>query len=290
MLSWSQQYLRHKPTLSVCTDWPELITDSRKIWTVQIIDSITSRLQREGCVNQLRRYVARVHDRKIDLEHEHCLYVQKPVHIDISDLVPWLDLEHTTYFDCNESFVLYRRNRTWQDQTIDFKSRPKLGVIFIDCWQVLATHRWVPPDFDFYQNMVQCLETFNVVDSVFHTGVYGGFPLCNQLAQWKQGRSFCLAQDLDDFVVRYVSKNIKTWIVMGAHWQRCTHDKPLGFHNLLTLKQQDPELRIYSLPECTAKFVSDTIDQPVASVLSALDYQQDNLRWQANKNLFELCL
>jgi hypothetical protein len=66
----------------------------------------------------------------------------------------------------------------------------------------------------------------------------------------------------------------------------------MGFHNLLLLKQNDPELRIYSHMDCTVKFLNNdlnsTADRPVVTTCSESDYQQDSLNWKITGRLAEL--
>jgi hypothetical protein len=201
-----------------------------------------------------------------------------------------LDLEHTTYFDANDNFVLYRRDKVWKDKVIDIAKKPKIGAIFIDCWQVFESHTWVLPGFDYYHTMIHALESFNLIDCVFHTNTYGDLPLSDALSRWRMIMNYCDIISINGFKQHYHNINLQNWIVVGAHWQRCTHDRPLGFHNLLQLKKQDVDLHIYSLPNCTAKYVYEDIDHPLVDICDAADYQKDCLNWQWDGNLAELMI
>ena len=287
MYSWSLKYASNHPTLGIYTQWPQSINDSQNLWTKKFVGTVPSSLIATQD-NALKRYVARSHDKNIDMDFDHYLYVNKDVLIDVSDFKPWLDLDHTTYCDVSDSFILYRRDKVWQDQIVDLAKKPKIGAIFVDCWQVLESHTWVVSGFDYYGHMIKTLESFNLVNLVFHTNTYGDLPLSKGLAVWRKTRDYCDIMSIDRFKQHYQKRNLRNWVVIGAHWQRCTHDRPLGFHNLLQLKKQDVNLHIYSLPNCTAKFVNNNIDIPIIDVCDVIDYQKDSLHWQWNGNLMEL--
>jgi hypothetical protein len=173
---------------------------------------------------------------------------------------------------------------------IDNLIQQKTGIIFIDCWQSIVGNHWtdVPDQFDFYKNMMGALQPAYEKNLVFHTGVYGDQPLSSALQSWSEQVNSIDIMWLEDFARHYQARKIFNWIVVGGHWQRCTHTKPLGFYNLLDLKKLDSQLRIFSYPECTVKFVNDDIEHPIVSTCKNYDYQQDNLIWQAQDRLFEL--
>ena len=287
MPTWSSKYADKRPTLGIYTQWPQSISDSQNLWTTIFLGDISPRLPM-NTNDALKRYVARSHDKNIDVDFDHYLYVNKNVPIDVSDFKPWMDLDHTTYFDVNDGFILYRRDKVWQDQIVDLANKPKIGVIFIDCWQVLESHTWVVSGFDYYHGMIQTLESFNLIDCVFHTNTYGDLSLSYTLTDWRKTLNYRDIMSINGFKQHYYNINLRNWIVVGAHWQRCTHDRPLGFHNLLQLKKHDVDLRIYSLPNCTAKFVNNNIDFPIVDVCGTADYQKDSLRWQWHGNFMEL--
>jgi len=289
MYSWSSKYAGKNPTLGIYTQWPQSISDSQNLWAKTFLGSVPSSVISTQD-SALKRYVARSHDKNIDRDFDHYLYVDNDVSIDISDFKPWLDLEHTTYFDANDNFVLYRRDKVWKDKVIDIAKKPKIGAIFIDCWQVFESHTWVLPGFDYYHTMIHALESFNLIDCVFHTNTYGDLPLSDALSRWRMIMNYCDIISINGFKQHYHNINLQNWIVVGAHWQRCTHDRPLGFHNLLQLKKQDVDLHIYSLPNCTAKYVYEDIDHPLVDICDAADYQKDCLNWQWDGNLAELMI
>jgi hypothetical protein len=287
MYSWSSKYAGRRPNLGIYTRWPQSISDSQNLWTKTFLGTVPSSLILAQD-DALKRYVARSHDKNIDVDFDHYLYIENDICIDVSDFRPWLDLEHTTYIDANDMFVLYRRDKVWKDQIVDLAKKPKIGAIFIDCWQVLESHTWVISGFDYYHGMIQTLESFNLIDCVFHTNTYGDLSLSYALTDWRKTLNYRDVMSINGFKQHYHNINLRNWIVVGAHWQRCTHDRPLGFHNLLHLKKQDAFLKIYSLPNCVAKFVNNNIDCPIVDACDTADYQKDSLYWQWDGNMMEL--
>jgi hypothetical protein len=240
----------------------------------------------------LERYVTRTHDRKLHSEFEYCLFVNQPITLDMSDLLACVVPEFTTYFDQDQQFIFYHRGKIWRDQIISVeKYPPSCGVIFIDCWQRIMDHsEWfnVAPGFDCYESMLTVLFRHRTNSLVFCTGDYENLPLSNKLQSWKQQYDSIDCQDPQQFQWYYQSKKLYNWIVVGAHWQRCTHDKPLGFYNLLDLKQQDPQLRIFSHSDCTIKFLNNDLEHPQVTLCNKSDYDQDTLIWKSAGKLFEL--
>jgi hypothetical protein len=174
---------------------------------------------------------------------------------------------------------------------LDNSLQSKTGIIFIDCWQsIIDNSQWVnvPSDFDFYKNMMAVLTANKEKNLVFHTGVYGSCPLSIDLQVWSEQVNAIDIMTLEDFARHYQARKIFNWIVVGAHWQRCTHEKPLGFYNLLDLKKLDGRLRIFSHQQCTVKFVNDDIENPIVTICTAQDYENDNLIWEPHYNFFEL--
>ena len=171
------------------------------------------------------------------------------------------------------------------------------GIIFIDCWQSVAEGQWpeTPPGFNFYTNMVDVLKNYTAGSLVFHTGTFGDLPLARELKPWHDKNHAIDIMNMSSFQQHCKITNIKNWIVVGAHWQRCTHNKPLGFKNLLNIKQQDPDFRVFSLPECTARFVfddahNDNIGNPISTICRDEDYHSDGLSWSKDSEYFELVL
>jgi hypothetical protein len=106
---------------------------------------------------------------------------------------------------------------------------------------------------------------------------------------WQNHENSANIENIENFQTYYQKLQIFDWIVAGAHWQCCTHDKPLGFHNLLRLKRQDSQLKIYSHMACTVKFLNnDDGTLPRVALTKVDDYQNDSLSWQVNGMIAEL--
>ena len=172
---------------------------------------------------------------------------------------------------------------------------PPCGIIFIDCWQEIAQSKWPQEnkDFDFFNNMIKNLEPYHAQNLVFHTGTFGNLPLAHALKSWHDQTNAVDINDLNYFRDHYIKVDVKNWVVVGAHWQRCTHDKILGFKNLYDLKQQYSDLHIFSRPACTANFVmqdseNDNIGNPIVRLCEPNHYDNDSLKWQKHLDLFEL--
>lgn len=204
----------------------------------------------------------------------------------------------------------------------------KTGVIFIDCWQ--QNWRWENtggPHNDFYLNMIEELKQYDIDYYVFHTSFLslsyitqdvvnyfrqyvglnfkeqysqqgiqdllaatGTERLSNQLLPLAQSEKSIFIPSYNGFVQFCQDTDVSQWIVVGAHWPICTHNKPLGFENLHRYKQQRPHMRFYSIPSCTARWVKTEKEQ-IATVLTDAEYQNDLANWQKiGANLYELML
>lgn len=286
-----------KWAIAVFTAWPELINNAYNCCELKFQDSVASRLTAtfgSSTVSQaLARYVARVHDRRLHSEFEYCLFINQPVLLEIADLLPWIDSEHTTYMGWDQNFILYRRGRIWKAKDIDIASYPApAGIIFIDCWQHISNSKWLncSYDFDFYKQIKQILPRYNLRSLVFHTNLIDDFILSTELQIWHDQANAVDIMSPAGFQHHYQKTNLQNWIVVGAHWQNCMHERPLGFKSLLELKQQDSQLRIFSHMDCTVKFAPDNIEflNPQVSTLTELDYKNDSLIWATNGKLSEL--
>lgn len=291
-----------KSRVAVFTAWPELVKDKKNLCDLVFLESVDSLListfGTTDIPQGLQRFVVRLHDRNLCPEFDHCLFVNHPVEIEISNFWQSIDLEHTTYLDQDNQFIFYKRNKTWTEKYLEIFPNP-VGIIFIDCWQTLHEHSLWPCNskgFDFFKNIKEILAKYQPKNLVFHTGTFGGFPLATELKAWQQqGNAIDIVGDhlesnwpLQYFEQHYQNRNLYNWIVVGAHWQRCTHDKPLGFYNLLDLKKIDPRMRIFSHMDCTVKFLNNDLERPELSTLTARDYEQDGLIWRPNNKLPEL--
>ena len=286
-----------KLTIAVFTAWPDKITNAYDCCQLVFKDSVdqllTATFASTTISQGLERYVARVHDRHLHTEFEYCLFVKQPVSLEIADLLPWIDSDHTSYLVQNQTFILYRRDRVWKEKYIDVESFTiPMGVIFIDCWQHIADCAWPgrAHDFDFYKQMKQILPKYGLKSLVFHTNHVSDYVLCHELQSWLKQSNAVDVMSIPQFQQHYQKINLQNWIVVGVHWQLCVHDRPLGLRSLSELKQKDSGLRIFSHMDCTVKWESDSNQflHPIMRTLDSSDYEDDSLIWAPNGKLPEL--
>jgi hypothetical protein len=304
-----------KTKIVVFSEWPQLLVGSPEKFDVQfefsVKETLTNTFGSHEVEDGLERYAVRVHDRNLYSDCEYCLLINQPVSLDLEKLLQSTDADHSTYIGLEREFALYKRNKIWQCKTIQAPVLPvsslntrlwtapqdqcpkRVGIIFIDCWQIIADiSKWidVPQDFDFFHSIKEHLVKYHATNLVFHTGEYGSHSLARQLHSWyNQGHSIDIL-DLEVWKKHYQAREIYNWIVVGAHWQRCTHEKPLGFYNLVDTMRLDSRLRIFSHMDCTIKFVNNDIERPIITTCTELDYQLDTLTWKMNGRLPELVL
>jgi hypothetical protein len=296
----------------IFSQWPQLVVGSCKEFAVDfeesVEDALTSTFADANIENGMQRFAVRIHDRKLYADYEYVILINQPVSLDLHDLVAATDENFSTYTDNEQKFLIYRRSNFWQEKNIyvpanaHSKRKPlfevpeeekleRLGIIFIDCWQLVADAsdwRHLPYNFDFYQNMLDVLSQYQAANMVFHTGEFGSHQLAHKLRPWHRWGNSVNIMDILSFERHYQDREIYNWIVVGAHWQLCTHDKPLGFYNLLDLKKHDSRLRIFSHMDCTVKFTNNDLEKPMVSTCTEFDYQQDTLIWKLNGRMPEL--
>lgn len=204
----------------------------------------------------------------------------------------------------------------------------KTGVIFIDCWdQNWHWDRKDPPKYDFYLNMIETLNQYDIDSYVFHTSFLslnyitqdvikyfrqyvelkfeerdrrqgiqdlldatGTERLSRHLHPLANGPKGIFIPSTQGFIQWCQTSGISQWIVVGAHWPICTHTKPLGFEQLLAYKKERPHMSFFSIPSCTAKWIK-TEDEQMATLVTADDYFNDTLHWKpAGEDLYELVI
>jgi hypothetical protein len=328
-----------RPLIGIYSNYPELVTDTDNLWTVQHLGPLDS----EFCayiqadpVNLLRR-VVRGHDRGADKDFGHILYMVGSSPVDLSYIANWVDLEHTTFVESNYNFAVYRRDEIYDVKIIDFAEHPdttnlitrqpnsRLGVIFIDCWPIDFEWQHVRKDFDFYKNMLKILNQYKIDTYVFHTSflsldlitpdiaryiqqlvknntnsenLENGFKellefkgdeqIAPELIKLTQDPRSVLIPGVHGFKKLMQHTNVDQWIVVGMHWGICTHEKALGFYNLKKIKDQNPGMKIYSIPECTARWISNSDSNRVARLCNKSDYDNDLLEWIYYGNIAQL--
>jgi len=307
-----------KTKIVVFTAWPQLLIGSSLKFEVLLEQPVEQGLIAtfgSADIDQgMERYAVRIHDRNLYPEYEYCLFVNQPIELDLEKLIGQTDAEHTAYVAQDRLFVLYRRGKSWQTRDIFFhvtwpaetggrttetsvwefapeNTPDRLGIIFVDCWQTVQdTTEWkhLPIHFDLYQTMIDKLSKYQADNLVFHTGEFGSHSLSSKLKPWsRQGNAVDFLK-LESWTRHYQARELYNWMVVGAHWQRCTHEKPLGFYNLLDIKKLDPRLRVFSHMDCTVKFLNNDLENPIATTCCELDYQQDTLQWKITGRVAEL--
>ena len=114
---WQQSY-GQRPVLHIYTDWPELITDSENVWTIQhqgnSVITKTPDFKLGYLEQRLRNQIGAP-------EHgsDHVLYVTDPRTIDVSDFLCWVDLTYSAYISCHGHFALFRPDDNYVSTLID---------------------------------------------------------------------------------------------------------------------------------------------------------------------------
>ena len=117
-VTWRKRY-GSRPPLQVYTNWPQQIRDSAQFWQWQVIgasqDFIDNLLPgKPGSIHWAMSN--HVHG---NVEQDHAMWIVKDEPIDLSDLVCWMDLEHTAFVDSEFRFALYRRDLEYNSVTVD---------------------------------------------------------------------------------------------------------------------------------------------------------------------------
>ena len=110
-------------------------------------------------------------------------------------------------------------------------------------------------------------------------------PELRTLAQHPNSFLIPSLKSLEQFIGHY---NVNRWLVTGAHWGFCTHERELGFYKLLEIKTSHPGTQVFSLPTCTLKWVDS--EQTTVDHCTVSDYRDDNLNWCWNGAEMELLL
>ena len=147
---------------------------------------------------------------------------------------------------------------------------------------------------------MQTRDVVNYLKAFYHTGNQaqkikalddliessGDEPLHKKLLQLLNTRNDCIYIPTTSAFEQWMQMTeIKHWVLVGAHWPICTHDKPLGFNNLKNIKG----INLYSIPSCTLKWVD--VKSRTVSVIDLYSYLKDSLRWsEINTDLYKLVL
>lgn len=127
---------------------------------------------------------------------------------------------------------------------------------------------------EFYQNAENTESKIQALDDLI--GAAGSEPLHPRLLSLMNTIDKCIyiptASAFDEWACQ---TGIRDWILVGAHWGICTHEKPLGFENLKNLKNAPT---LYSIPSCTLKWVNQ--QEETVATLEHPDYRNDRLTWE----------
>lgn len=117
-VAWRQRY-GARPELKIFTNWPDRIRDSARLWQWQVIGSSQAFMDnllpgKPGSIHWAMHNHVHGH-----CEHDHVLWITTEQTVDVSDLVCWMDLKHTTFVDSQFGFALYRRDALYNNMTVD---------------------------------------------------------------------------------------------------------------------------------------------------------------------------
>lgn len=115
---WQTTY--PNPQLEIYTDWPELISDSLHMWNYRIVGNISQFAHQLYNPGHLERLAMTEHEESNG--RTHVLYIKNPRPIDLSEFLIWVDLDHTTFIDCDWNFVLYQHDTLYKARMISFSS------------------------------------------------------------------------------------------------------------------------------------------------------------------------
>ena len=116
--AWRQRY-GSRPPLQIYTNWPAQIRDSVDFWKWQVLGPSQKFIDNllPGKPGSIHWAMSNhVHG---NVEHDHVMWIVKDEPIDLSDLVCWMDLEHTAFVDSEFCFALYRRDLEYNSVTVD---------------------------------------------------------------------------------------------------------------------------------------------------------------------------
>lgn len=110
------QLINNCPQLEIYTDWPELIVDSLGVWNYQVVGDIKHLSHHIFHPGHLERLAKNEHGSTNP--RPHVLYVKNPRTIDLSELLIWVDLKHTTFIEQNWDFLLYSKGPNYNSKMI----------------------------------------------------------------------------------------------------------------------------------------------------------------------------
>jgi len=109
---WYGVYGVSNPKLYIYTEWPDLISDSRACWDIKFMGP--SQFKHGNFHLGHLEYSLREHNANPLHGTDHVLHITKQIPMDVSDLLTWVDLEHTAWIDQQYQFVLFRHNSPYK--------------------------------------------------------------------------------------------------------------------------------------------------------------------------------
>ena len=98
-----------RPKLNVYTNYPECVKDINGIWDWKIVgDTGTFEAQMGDKVGWVENKVRNYHNNDRTHNNEYVCWLIKKRKVDLGDLLPWMDLDHTTFITDDYSFALYQ--------------------------------------------------------------------------------------------------------------------------------------------------------------------------------------
>lgn len=113
LVHWHERY-GSRPRLQIYTDWPQLVHNSENFWDIEIAGPSKHIRQNIFLPGHIERAVRGLHETQPPPQ-VHVMHIVNPVPVDVTELLCWLDLEHTTFIDKNHNFVVYRPDQTYRN-------------------------------------------------------------------------------------------------------------------------------------------------------------------------------
>jgi hypothetical protein len=104
--AWVWKY-SSRPRIKIYTDWPELVVDSSKQWSVDIAGPSHLKKDSNFKLGHIENFIRNQASTFIQTD-EHALFVTAPRLIDLGEFLCWVDLEYNVWIDQNTDFTLFR--------------------------------------------------------------------------------------------------------------------------------------------------------------------------------------
>lgn len=122
LVVWIKKY-SSRPKIKIYTDWPELVTNQHDFWNLEIAgpsEPIYKSMFKPG---HIERSIRDLHNSQPD-NNCHVMHIIKPRPINITELLCWLNLRHTTYIDTDYEFIVYRPDKDYSTTFINLSTIP----------------------------------------------------------------------------------------------------------------------------------------------------------------------